>query len=192
MCGNSKSEILCRNCPPPVLHCQLTHRLITGCWISWCASNLSPVSYLIDMLCPGPAGRHGWQLCCKHNNHLTTKLEYLPDFTQRQGLYVRDSVLIFNMQFLFVWFHCATYNYVCPAKLWAAICWSPLKLQHHGSCWILVLGSPVPRLKKDCNWTGPRLQKTRPAVLVFHFWDSKTAKKTGYGEPVLSVKTCLL
>jgi len=33
----------------------------------------------------------------------------------------------------------------------------------------LVLGSPVPRLKKDCNWTGPRPQKTGPAVSVFHF-----------------------
>ncbi|EDR13129.1 uncharacterized protein LACBIDRAFT_292403 [Laccaria bicolor S238N-H82] len=31
----------------------------------------------------------------------------------------------------------------------------------------LVLGSPVPRLQKDHNWTRPRLQKTRPAVLVF-------------------------
>jgi len=27
----------------------------------------------------------------------------------------------------------------------------------------VVLGSPVPRLKKDHNWTGPRLQKTAAA-----------------------------
>jgi len=33
----------------------------------------------------------------------------------------------------------------------------------------LVLGSPVPRLKKNCNWTRPRPQKTGPAVPVFHF-----------------------
>jgi len=43
------------------------------------------------------------------------------------------------MQFLFVWFHCAAYNYVLmpmhwmwqASELWAAICLSPLKLQHH-------------------------------------------------------------
>jgi hypothetical protein len=29
---------------------------------------------------------------------------------------------------------------------------------HHR--WWLVLGSPVPRLKKDWDWTGPRLPKT--------------------------------
>ena len=43
--------------------------------------------------------------------------------------------------------------------------------QHFQNYWelpkALVLGSPVPRLKKDHNWTGPRLQKTGPAVSVF-------------------------
>ena len=37
--------------------------------------------------------------------------------------------------------------------------------------WVVVLWSPVSRLQKDCNWTGPRLQKTGPAVLVFQIWD---------------------
>jgi len=43
-----------------------------------------------------------------------------------------------------------------------------LSLQHvrqwsmsFGPWWWVVLGSPVPRLKKDWDWTGPRLPKTR-------------------------------
>ena len=37
--------------------------------------------------------------------------------------------------------------------------------------------SPVPRLEKDWDWTGPRLEKTGPAVQVFDFWESKTRKR---------------
>ena len=41
----------------------------------------------------------------------------------------------------------------------------------------LVFESPVPRLEKDWDWTRPRLEKTRPAVQVFDFWESKTRKR---------------
>ena len=33
----------------------------------------------------------------------------------------------------------------------------------------VVFESPVPRLEKDQDWTGPRLEKTGPAVQVFDF-----------------------
>ncbi len=33
----------------------------------------------------------------------------------------------------------------------------------------LVLEGPVSRLSKNQDWTGPRLEKTGPAVLVFQF-----------------------
>ena len=33
----------------------------------------------------------------------------------------------------------------------------------------VVFKGPVSRLEKDRNWTGPRLEKTRPAVQSFHF-----------------------
>ena len=46
----------------------------------------------------------------------------------------------------------------------------------HGGSWIVFEG-PVSRLEKDCNWTGPRPEKTEPAVQSFHFWDLKTAKR---------------
>ena len=42
---------------------------------------------------------------------------------------------------------------------------------------LLVFGSPVSWPEKDRNQTGPRLQKTGPAVRPFYFWDVKTAKK---------------
>ena len=42
---------------------------------------------------------------------------------------------------------------------------------------LIVFEGPVSRLEKDCNWTGPRLEKTGPAVWSFHFWDLKTAKR---------------
>ena len=41
----------------------------------------------------------------------------------------------------------------------------------------LVFESPVPRLGKDWDWTGPRPEKTGPAVQVFDFWESKTGKR---------------
>ena len=44
------------------------------------------------------------------------------------------------------------------------------------SVWV-VFESPVSRLQKDRNQTGLRLEKTGPAVLVFWFWESKTAKR---------------
>ncbi|EDR02120.1 uncharacterized protein LACBIDRAFT_332682 [Laccaria bicolor S238N-H82] len=37
--------------------------------------------------------RHGCQLCCKHNDHLTTKLEY-PPISLKGKAYVRDSKVI--------------------------------------------------------------------------------------------------
>ena len=40
----------------------------------------------------------------------------------------------------------------------------------------LVFGSPVLWPEKEHNQTGPRPQKTGPAVWSFHFWDVKTAK----------------
>ena len=40
----------------------------------------------------------------------------------------------------------------------------------------LVFGSLVSWLKKDYNQTGPRPQKTGPAVQSFYFWNVKTAK----------------
>ena len=41
----------------------------------------------------------------------------------------------------------------------------------------IVFGSPVLGPEKDCNWTGPRPQKTGPVVRSFHFWDVKTTKR---------------
>ena len=41
----------------------------------------------------------------------------------------------------------------------------------------IVFVSLVSRPQKDCNQTGPRLEKTGPAVWSFDFWESKTAKR---------------
>ena len=44
--------------------------------------------------------------------------------------------------------------------------------------WVeLVFVSLVSRLQKDHNQTGPRLEKTGPAVWSFDFWESKTIKR---------------
>jgi hypothetical protein len=43
-----------------------------------------------------------------------------------------------------------------------------------------VFKSPVSRLEKDWKKTGPRLEKTGPAVLVFQIFKSKTAKRPVY------------
>ena len=55
--------------------------------------------------------------------------------------------------------------------------------------------SPVPRLEKDQDWTGPRPEKTGPAVQVFDFWESKTGKRlvwTGeFVPPIYPLKTSL-
>ena len=50
----------------------------------------------------------------------------------------------------------------------------------------VVFGSPVTRPEKDCNQTGPRLQKDRTTGPVFSFLRCKDRKKTGLSEPVLT------
>ena len=56
--------------------------------------------------------------------------------------------------------------------------WCPFRCITFDLEWFcLVFESPVPRLEKDRDWTGPRPEKTGPAVQVFDFWESKTGKR---------------
>ena len=52
----------------------------------------------------------------------------------------------------------------------------------HGEGWtnIVVLWGPVLRLEKDQKKTGPRLEKTGPAVRFFENLKQKTAKRPVY------------
>ena len=70
------------------------------------------------------------------------------------------------------WFHGSYRHRITPQDLqW----WSEWACQL--ALLGLVFGSPVSWLEKDRNQTGPRPQKTGPAVRSFYFWDVKTAKK---------------
>ena len=70
-------------------------------------------------------------------------------------------------------------------KIWGLwvhdVCYRP----RHCAC-DLVLASPVSRLEKDWDWTGPRLEKTRKNKTGQDWRLEKTAQK-----PVFAVETCL-
>jgi len=80
--------------------------------------------------------RHGCQLCCKHNNPLTTKLEYLPNFTQKQGLCKRQcidfSICNFYL-FDFIVLPIIMYAQWSCELQFVEVCWNSDIM---GSCWI--------------------------------------------------------
>jgi len=89
------------------VHCQLGHRLITGCQNFWSISNLPCATYPIGSWEQADTFQlaiswmwHQDQLCSKHNDHLQVKFWYLVHFMYIQGFRVYNNPCIHNGSFI--------------------------------------------------------------------------------------------